>query len=662
MSVSPLDLFARAEIARPLFSVFLEAALKGTVVLAAAWALTRALRHASASIRHFIWTAGLAGVLIMPLLATLTPRLEIALPVLAAGDAPGAVASASRVETPAASPSAIVAPSDAAAGMSVRTPVERSLRDRVPSRADLARTAPLIWLFVVLVVFARIALGTARLSVWTRRAHPVLDGRWLSLTRRLADRLQIERPVSLLRSGRACIPMTWGIVYPVVLLPNDSDDWSDDRRAIVLLHELAHVQRFDALTQFIAQFAVALFWFNPLVWLAARQMRSERERACDDVVLACGARASDYASDLLQIARGLAGSAGAPAVAALAMARRGEFEGRLLAILDPRTRRQGVSRARALGVSLAVIALSLPLAALTPAKTARARGGVVPVPVATIAAPTPVSRDTATVVAGVTASRSEAPRSMSRMAAEPAALTLPALPPLPVAGVLPNTKVVATAPELNAPSVRVSPPPPDRETLIAVLRQALKMTSDYDKAELLVAVAKHYTPDDEVRTAYLDAVMSMHSSYDQSRTLLPLLMKDDLPASSVAQIVKVVSRMSSDNDKASVLARVMNDRVVLTSGVRDAIIAAAGTIRSDNDRSRTLVAVAKGGELANAQLINLLGTVKAMSSGYEKANVLVAVSARYPLTDKTVRGAFLDAAESISSGSDYRRVMTGLLR
>jgi hypothetical protein len=156
--------------------------------------------------------------------------------------------------------------------------------------------------------------------------------------------------------------------------------------------------------------------------------------------------------------------------------------------------------------------------------------------------------------------------------------------------------------------------------------------------------------------------MSIRSSYDQGRTLLPLLMKDDLPASSIAQVVKAASRMSSDNDKASVFARVMNDRVPLTAGVRDAIIAAAGTIRSDNDRARTLVAVAKGGELANQQLIDLLGAAKAISSGYEKANVLVAIAARYPLTDKTVRGAFLDAAESISSGSDYRRVMTGLLR
>ena len=655
MSFSPLDILARADIARSVFSVVLEATLKGTIVLVVAWGLARVLRQASASIRHLIWTAGLAGVLIMPLLTVVTPRLEVSLPKIATAEPPRVVVTATRDEPTAESPAAIVTSNaEATTASTIRMPGARSL----PSTADLVRAIPLIWMLVALVVMGRIALGTARLSVWTRRARPVVDGTWLSLARRLAGRLQIERPVSLLSSGRASIPMTWGIVYPVVLLPDDADDWSEERRAVVLLHELAHIQRFDALTQFIAQFAVALFWFNPLVWFAARQMRSERERACDDVVLACGARPSDYASDLLQIARGLVGSAGTPAVAALAMARRGEFEGRLLAILDPHTKRQRVSRARTFVASVGVIALSLPLAALSPVTTAPAPRDIPPV-AAVAASPAPsTQRESA-----VSSNRAEAPRSPARSAGESASIKLPEVAPLPRADALPNTKVAAAPPALNAASVRVTAaPPPDRETLIAVLRQAVKMTSDYDKAEVLMVVVKHYTPDDEMRAAYLDAVMSIRSSYDQARTLLPLLMKDDLPASSIAQVVKAASRMSSDNDKASVFARVMNDRVPLTAGVRDAIIAAAGTIRSDNDRARTLIAVAKGGELANQQLIDLLGVAKAISSGYDKANVLVAIAARYPLTDKTVRGAFLDAAESISSGSDYRRVMTGLLR
>jgi hypothetical protein len=114
--------------------------------------------------------------------------------------------------------------------------------------------------------------------------------------------------------------------------------WTDERRHAVLLHELAHVHRGDCRVQALAQAACALYWFNPLVWKAAAALRAERERACDDEVLRHGARASSYATHLLEIARDLA--PGIRPTAALAMARRAELEGRLLAVLAdgrPRT-------------------------------------------------------------------------------------------------------------------------------------------------------------------------------------------------------------------------------------------------------------------------------------------------------------------------------------
>ena len=128
-----------------------------------------------------------------------------------------------------------------------------------------------------------------------------------------------------------------------MLLPDEAHDWPLERRRSVLLHEMAHVARWNE-RRVVAEVVLAINWFNPLVWVAVARLRVEREHACDDVVLARGTRASDYASDLLNLARTLRPAAD-PSFASLPMARESELEGRLVAILDPR-RRRGSARLR----------------------------------------------------------------------------------------------------------------------------------------------------------------------------------------------------------------------------------------------------------------------------------------------------------------------------
>jgi len=117
------------------------------------------------------------------------------------------------------------------------------------------------------------------------------------------------------------MPMTWGIRRPAILLPAEADNWTAEWRRDVLLHELAHVKRHDFLIQLMAHFACAVYWFHPMVWLAATRLREERERACDDHVLRAGATPSTYASHLLDIARGLRAARARPSLASVAMAR-----------------------------------------------------------------------------------------------------------------------------------------------------------------------------------------------------------------------------------------------------------------------------------------------------------------------------------------------------
>jgi hypothetical protein len=161
------------------------------------------------------------------------------------------------------------------------------------------------------------------------------------------------------------MPFACGLRRPVVVLPAGCDGWAPDRRRAVLLHELAHVRRRDLAGHTLARLVCAAYWFHPLVWTAARRLRAESERACDDLALACGARPADYAEHLLDIVSGARRGATPPA-AALAMARRSEFEGRMLDILDPErprrmpTRRQSAALVTALAAFAGVVGAAGP--------------------------------------------------------------------------------------------------------------------------------------------------------------------------------------------------------------------------------------------------------------------------------------------------------------
>ena len=385
--------------------VMVDAWVKGAVILAAAWGATRLMRRASAAARHLVWTVGFAGLLALPVLSLVVPAWRVPVPAAmrplvpraalpaeepsASADVRGAPAPeelAALVETlsaTVAAPAGTAAPEPAAHGphpeavvthLPAMDRLEATVTMEGPSAAALTATSTVwlvgYWLAGAAVILAGLLRGRWQVSRMGQRAQRVRGAAWIELAQSVADRLGIRRPITLLRSADAGVPVTWGAVYPVVLLPGDADGWTPERRSAVLVHEMAHVTRFDVVTQLLGQLATALHWPNPLAWIALRHLRNERERACDDYVLSTGtAAASAYAGDLLELVRSL-GSADRPALAALAMAHRSQFEGRLLAILDPAVSRRGVSRRTGLATVAAALALILPLAAMRPATPA----------------------------------------------------------------------------------------------------------------------------------------------------------------------------------------------------------------------------------------------------------------------------------------------------
>ena len=347
-----------------------ESAVRATALLGIAALLTLFLRRRAATTRHLVWGLALAGVLVLPLTGVVLPGVPVPLPGVFADALP-----ASLVATGSDAPAAVnaaLAPSSS----ETRSVTSFGVRGRAttePATASVT-TAPATtgWGPVLLAMWAIFA---AAIGVWvlagvrnTRRlvadAEAVTSPEWLDQLRDIAPQLGIRRPVRLLQSERAVTPITWGWRRPVVVIPAGATGWSPKRRAVVLQHELAHVGRGDVVTQLLARWVCALYWFNPAVWFAAYRLRVERERACDDEVLRLGTRASDYANHLLDIARE-SHAPGLRASAAVAMARRSQLEGRMRAILDPRARRTA-GRATAFLATAVLTAAALAASATTP--------------------------------------------------------------------------------------------------------------------------------------------------------------------------------------------------------------------------------------------------------------------------------------------------------
>lgn len=384
--------------AQMVLPVLFDATLKSAAVLAGAWLLTTMLRRRSAATRHLVWSLSMTGCLVLPVLAVIVPAWHLpvsvswlkppasitieeplppagALAELRVDPRPG-TAFPSRVESPplndSRSPSLPVIASHAPGPMPKLNAI--SIRSRVV----------LAWLAGAVLTVMPILLGIVSLRWLRRGCKRSNDGFLTALVGLLAERLGVRRSIVLLTSRRRTIPMTWGVRRPTILLPHDALNWSPQCLRVVLLHELAHIRRGDCVLQFVGHLCRAMYWFNPLAWLALNQLRAEQEKACDDMVLNAGPSAPDYAEHLLAVTTGLPVSRFVAPVA-LAIGRPRRLECRLRVILDPTRDRRPLGRRATwcfVLVGLLVLASLTPLtvqpAAAKPATTDASAGTYTP--------------------------------------------------------------------------------------------------------------------------------------------------------------------------------------------------------------------------------------------------------------------------------------------
>ena len=332
----------------PDFRIMLELVLRATVLLSAALALAWLARKGPAGLRHLLWTMTFALLLALPVLSLLGPSWELPLlrspssasPQPLPASAPVDVASDGLITLAAPDPSLPGAGFTAAA---VRKPLSPTRSIPLPFLA---------WALGCAAGLASLAMSSLRFAGLVRVADPLGDRVRLQRVKEVRQRLGIRGDVRLFLSPAATTPMTGGLWKPVVLLPESARTWSPERWNVVLTHEMIHVRRRDVLRQLMVRAVLALYWFHPLSWVAARLAAIASEEACDEEVLALGTRPSQYATHLLSLAWGM--TAHRP-VLSLPMGQRphSQLERRIMSILKPHRPRQSPT-----GTALMVMAMS----------------------------------------------------------------------------------------------------------------------------------------------------------------------------------------------------------------------------------------------------------------------------------------------------------------
>lgn len=316
------------EIARLVLQGLLNSVWQGMLIAATIGLLLRVFRSLSATTRHAVWLVTLLTISALPLIGLLNSAKQpepIAVP-----SSRVAVSPALPVESSALVNEVLPLPEKQALGFSKEAiPAQEKMVEKqaVPpagmarplAAAEMAAPAPAkpgiwrrlmngsapmaivgLWLALALLMCVRILRSYAAISRLRRQLRPApIEQR--TRIERMAESFGIRRPVSLFTSPAVSMPLTIGSVKPVVILPPDlSGNLSQGELDSVLAHELAHILRWDYLSNLLQRFIQAALFFHPAVWFIGKQLSIERELACDDwAVKMCEPRR--YASCLARL-------------------------------------------------------------------------------------------------------------------------------------------------------------------------------------------------------------------------------------------------------------------------------------------------------------------------------------------------------------------------
>ncbi|HEY6250019.1 MAG TPA: M56 and DUF3738 domain-containing protein [Candidatus Angelobacter sp.] len=261
---------------------------QSTLFVVAVWLLTLLWRKNQARARYWLWlAASLKFLLPFSLLISLGSRLAV--PRVPTDVNTGLYWAIEQVSQPFSQPTTLLHTQIRPAAISP------NVTDLLPS---ILMTAWLCGLVVVLLVWRA---RWRRISAVMKETVPLQEGREVEALRRLENMTGMRRPMKMLSLPAFMEPGIFGIFRPLLLWPEKiSERLDDEHLEAILAHELWHVRRRDNLAAAIHMVVEAIFWFHPLVWWLGARLIEERERACDQEVLALGSRRQIYAESILK--------------------------------------------------------------------------------------------------------------------------------------------------------------------------------------------------------------------------------------------------------------------------------------------------------------------------------------------------------------------------
>jgi beta-lactamase regulating signal transducer with metallopeptidase domain len=314
---------------------------EGALIVVAVWVALRVFPNAGAATRYGIWLCALAAIVLTPVLTVAISDQSVA--PIADPAAPG---EQSRVSAAPAAPAAQFRPVSAPLASAPATATAIGEPALSVPRKPRITISPVVALAVALI--------WALVAVW-RGALLVLDIRALTAIRRDARALPGAHEFPILLSDRVDVPLAAGFVRPAIILPSALVEQLDAGAVeTIVVHEVAHLRRYDVWTNAFARIAQAFVALNPAAWFVMRRLATEREIACDDWVVARTGSGDAFARTLATLAT--RARLRAPLAAPSAIGARHSVVVRIERLLDARPRRLRLSPP-ALGGSLMLLAL-----------------------------------------------------------------------------------------------------------------------------------------------------------------------------------------------------------------------------------------------------------------------------------------------------------------